>query len=96
MERHPVFQQAAADRLMDRTAKIHHTFDLLDELELLLARKGRMPVLLVTLIALALCFLVVGLLMATGIMLVTFFVFICFNETPGDGSGGMLGVLGND
>uniref|UniRef100_A0A182UM14 Uncharacterized protein n=1 Tax=Anopheles merus TaxID=30066 RepID=A0A182UM14_ANOME len=60
------------------------SFDLLDELELLLHRKGRWPVFLVTLIALALCFLVVGLLMATGIMLVTFLLFIFNIEPPNE------------
>ncbi|KFB51876.1 hypothetical protein ZHAS_00020044 [Anopheles sinensis] len=58
------------------------SLDLLDELELLLHRKGRMSVLLVTVIALALCFLVVGIVMATGIMLVTFFLFVNFNDNP--------------
>uniref|UniRef100_A0A182J3Q7 Uncharacterized protein n=1 Tax=Anopheles atroparvus TaxID=41427 RepID=A0A182J3Q7_ANOAO len=58
------------------------SLDLLDELELLLHRKGRLPVLLVTVIALALCFLVVGIVMATGIMLVTFFLFVSYSETP--------------
>uniref|UniRef100_A0A182Q211 Uncharacterized protein n=1 Tax=Anopheles farauti TaxID=69004 RepID=A0A182Q211_9DIPT len=80
--------------MTERPGKVHHTFDLLDELELLLVRKGRVPVLLVTLIALALCFLVVGILMATGIMLVTFFVFICFNDNPDEGSG-IFDVLGS-
>ncbi|XP_050083823.1 uncharacterized protein LOC126570254 [Anopheles aquasalis] len=52
------------------------SFDLLDELELLLHRKGRLAVVMVTVIVLALCFLVVGFLMATGILLITFFLFI--------------------
>ncbi|XP_052867071.1 uncharacterized protein LOC128273185 [Anopheles cruzii] len=58
-------------------------YDLfLDELELLFRRKGHLPVLLVALTVLALGFFVVGILMATGIMLVTFFLFV----TGDDGS----------
>uniref|UniRef100_A0A182M5F7 Uncharacterized protein n=1 Tax=Anopheles culicifacies TaxID=139723 RepID=A0A182M5F7_9DIPT len=76
---------------MIRTVREH--FDLLDELELLLHRKGRLSVVLVTFIALAVCFLVVGLLMATGIMLVTFFIFICYNETPNSDETGHLNAL---
>uniref|UniRef100_A0A182XWN8 Uncharacterized protein n=1 Tax=Anopheles stephensi TaxID=30069 RepID=A0A182XWN8_ANOST len=69
---------------MDTSDGGNRTFDLLDELELLLRRKGRLPVVLVILIALAVCFLVVGILMATGIMLVTFVLFVCFDEGFGE------------
>uniref|UniRef100_A0A4Y0BGM1 Uncharacterized protein n=1 Tax=Anopheles funestus TaxID=62324 RepID=A0A4Y0BGM1_ANOFN len=79
MQRHALYAGGTTMATAERA-----NFDLLDELELLLRRKGRLPVLLVTLIALAVCFLVVGLLMATGIMMVTFFIFIFFNETPSE------------
>uniref|UniRef100_A0A182XQJ2 Uncharacterized protein n=1 Tax=Anopheles quadriannulatus TaxID=34691 RepID=A0A182XQJ2_ANOQN len=82
MERHTLYPEGSS---LVATAKQRvESFDLLDELELLLHRKGRWPVFLVTLIALALCFLVVGLLMATGIMLVTFLLFIFNNEQPNE------------
>uniref|UniRef100_A0A182UKI6 Uncharacterized protein n=1 Tax=Anopheles melas TaxID=34690 RepID=A0A182UKI6_9DIPT len=82
MERHTLYPEGSS--LVATAKQRAESFDLLDELELLLHRKGRWPVFLVTLIALALCFLVVGLLMATGIMLVTFLLFIFNNEPPNE------------
>lgn len=82
MERHTLYPEGSS--LVATAKQRAESFDLLDELELLLHRKGRWPVFLVTLIALALCFLVVGLLMATGIMLVTFLLFIFNHEPPNE------------
>lgn len=82
MERHTLYPEGSS--LVATAKQRAESIDLLDELELLLHRKGRWPVFLVTLIALALCFLVVGLLMATGIMLVTFLVFVFNNEPPNE------------
>uniref|UniRef100_A0A182VY75 Uncharacterized protein n=1 Tax=Anopheles minimus TaxID=112268 RepID=A0A182VY75_9DIPT len=90
MQRHALY--AGGSTTMSPSER--ENFDLLDELELLLQRKGRLSVLMVTFIALAVCFLVVGLLMATGIMMVTFFIFICYNETPDTEGIASLNILG--